>query len=455
MARARSLLLLATLALLLAPPSVGRAGQPTGGLEVQSRPPGARVLLDGQELGATPLALANVPLGTHHVVLELGGYARWEAEVEVGAEQPAGVTAELEPLPAELHFLPAGPSAWITVDGVAYGLEPLVVMVPPGPHRVRLDRTDAQPWSGVVEVGPGEARLVQVELLPVPQRIPPPVEEPWPLAVMVENSPAARPQSGLASADIVYEALAEGGISRFMAVYLTNDPEEVGPVRSTRHYFTFLAGEFNAALVHVGSSPLGFAALDALGIRRIDHARGDPGFWRSRARLAPHNAYVNLRAARAALDARDPGGPGGWSGFWFKAPEDRYSGPPAPELTVTYPWGGYEVRYVYEPETNRYLRFMAGALHRDAATGEPLWAANVLVQYVPAEVIDREGRLDLEQVGDGAVLSFLDGTVLEGRWSKADYGSATLYWDPAGNRLRFNPGPIWVQLVPLDAQVAY
>ena len=94
----------------------------------------------------------------------------------------------------------------------------------------------------------------------------PPAAPIYPLAVMVDNFPSSRPQTGLGAADIVYEALAEGGITRFLAIYASRDPELVGPVRSARHYYVYWAAEYNAPLVHVMASDEGYAALVNTGL---------------------------------------------------------------------------------------------------------------------------------------------------------------------------------------------
>src|SRR6185312_8758095 len=114
----------------------------------------------------------------------------------------------------------------------------------PGAHVLRLDRLGDAPMVYRFELQGGEVRRFDDPFTPLPPIVPPPGPSlPYPLAVMVENSPDARPQVGLDKADIVYEALAEGGISRFLALYLTQDAEAIGPVRSTRHYFVYAAAE--------------------------------------------------------------------------------------------------------------------------------------------------------------------------------------------------------------------
>jgi hypothetical protein len=130
---------------------------------------------------------------------------------------------------------------------------------------------------------------------------------------------------------------------------------------------------------------------------------------------------------------------------------------PATQLRIRYPpLGWYDVSYLYDPSTNQYLRTMDGLRHRDLFTGQQLAAANVIVQVVPDAVIDREGRLDLAQTGEGPAYYFVDGVEIDGSWSKADYGSQTFFWDTAGNLARFNSGgTTWIQLVPTDARLLY
>src|SRR5205823_9909671 len=137
------------------------------------------------------------------------------------------------------------------------------------------------------KAGPNQTKSFDLALQ---QGWPTGVSEPiYPLAVVVENQALTTPQSGLNRADVVYEALAEGGITRFLALFATQAADIVGPVRSARHYFVYWAAEYLAPLVHVGASPQGYAALSASGTSNYDEIKGAKGFWRTRDRLAPHN----------------------------------------------------------------------------------------------------------------------------------------------------------------------
>lgn len=478
---------------------------PDSAVVLESSPNGADVLVDGRVVGQTPLRLSSRPWPLRReAAVSLAGYRAWSGAVEAGLGQTGRVQVPLEPLPATLALVSNPPGAVVQVDGRVVGQTPLELSdLAPGRHAIALMLDGYEPWDDAAELAPGGRLLSEVRLRPLvlppllaaslasppatlippaaPPAVPPPTEpaagrpasappgpEPIPailpphpgpllapLAIMVENAPAARPQSGLVAADVVYEALAEGGISRFMAVYFGDEPTTVGPVRSARHYFVNLASELGAALVHIGASPLGYEVLRAAGLRNLDETYADPGFWRSRARPAPHNAYTSVRDARTALDARSRPQPGQWAGFSFKDPARAYTGPSAPLLSLDYePWN-YRVEYRYDPEAKRYARFMDGAPHRDAETGEQVSAAGVAVLRVSAWVIDREGRLDMDQVSQGPAAYFVDGVVVSGSWRKEAPGDPTRFLDEAGNPIRFNPGPIWVQLIPYEGKVDY
>lgn len=114
-----------------------------------------------------------------------------------------------------------------------------------------------------------------------------------PLAVMVENEYNARPQSGLDKAGVVYEVLAEGGITRFLAIYLGETVDEIGPVRSARPYFLDYTMEYDGIYIHYGASPQGYTDLKKLKIDAINGMYDDVTFWRDKSRKEPHNAYTN------------------------------------------------------------------------------------------------------------------------------------------------------------------
>ncbi len=317
---------------------------------------------------------------------------------------------------------------------------------PGGPNATPL------PISLALKAPPTATPLPTVE--PTPSPVPTRTGSVYPLAVMVENMSDARPQSGLARADIVYEALAEGGITRFLAIYVDGQAEAIGPVRSARHYFVYLADEFNASYVHIGWSPQAYDALQATGITDLDEIRGDPGFWRVSSRYAPHNAYTSTDLLRSTLDKVRRLSPGSLAGFKFEPIPKRPEGAEATEISLTYP-GGYQAEYRYSASDRLYYRSMDGLPEEDADTGEPVAPRNLVVQFMRAWVIDDVGRLDMAQVGEGKALYFREGVVTEGSWRKSSYNDVTHWLDAEGKPVLMNPGKTWVQIIPPGSKISY
>ena len=316
--------------------------------------------------------------------------------------------------------------------------------VPRGAHRAA-----ALIDGDVVAVADADAHGGTLDLF-----VPPPSAS---LAIMIENQADARPQTGLTSADVVYEALAEGGITRFIAVYLTGDTPVVGPVRSLRHYFAFMAADYGADVVHIGASPEGFAWRDAMNMGYLDESAGDPGVWRVGTRRPPHNAYTDTAADRRFLRARGRQNNRSWGPLRFA--EDLHpDGEAASRVDVRFrPWP-YRVTWQWDAASGRYLRFMEGAPHRDAASGEQIAVASVVCQYAYVWSIpgDEKLRLDVNLVGGkGDLVVFSGGTRRTGTWSKDAARSSTVWQDVAGAPLVLPPGPVWVEVMPLDSPLSW
>ncbi len=271
-----------------------------------------------------------------------------------------------------------------------------------------------------------------------------------PVAVMIDNFPDARPQSGLSRADIVYEAVVEGGITRFMAIFGNSDAEVVGPVRSGRHYFMYWASEHNAVYVLAGASPQGYSAASAIGLPTIDYTYGKGYFWRSRDRDAPHNLYTEIARLR---DSFKDSGNGRLDSLTFK--NDSPS-PQVREITLTHP-DKYRVGFAYREQDNSYERYLLRSPHVDAHSGEQYHPKNVIVQFVRAWLIpgDTAGRMDMDLVGSGPAYFFLDGTAVKGTWRKASLTSPTRFLNENGIDILFNAGQTWIQVAPTDSKLEY
>jgi len=280
-----------------------------------------------------------------------------------------------------------------------------------------------------------------------------------PLSIMVNNYIDARPQSGLIYADLVYEVVAEGGITRFLAFYLSEAPEKIGPVRSTREYYLVLVKELGDAMImHIGWSPQALEAIEIWPVRSL--GRGGGTFWRENPRdvAVEHTAYTDGKELRTIAENI------GWDGtrdfvVWaFKDDVDKHKDmPEATNISIDF-WyeGDYSAVFDYDQETNTYLRSMgydsegSPVPHQDQETQEQIRLENVIVQFVAEIPIvgDDKARLEYELIGSGNGLVFIDGRVVEATWTKEGRDDRTMFYDKNGDQIEFNRGKFWISIVP-------
>lgn len=286
------------------------------------------------------------------------------------------------------------------------------------------------------------------------------------VAVMIDDAPAARPQSGLAEADVFFQAPAEGGIPRYMALYQSQTAPAIGPVRSSRRYFVGWAAEWRPLYVHVGGAP---NALEAL------HQENGHLLWdgdqfaypqympRITARVAPHNVY----SSTAELDAlaQRLGVPPAPAAAWtFADPVPAAERPASGSIVVPYPAG--VMSYTYDPSTDRYLRSVDGAAQVDAGTGQRVAPYDVVVLYVsigpllnePGQTTNQaKGRLEVGYTGSGPALVMRDGLEIPATWSKASDAAPLLLTyrggPNAGAPIPLVRGQVAVQVVPIGTAV--
>lgn len=259
------------------------------------------------------------------------------------------------------------------------------------------------------------------------------------LAVMIDNLEASRPQTGLGEAGIVYEMEVEGGISRLMALYAGDPPENVGPVRSARTYFLHIAREWDALYAHVGGSADALANIRAWGINDLDEITDGGEFWRDRTRRAPHNVYLEVErvAGRGEVKA---------AGHWnFGPPPPENPGAHSISFNCT---PGNRVTYRFSPQERRYLRFVNGSPCRDRVSGERIAVTNVVIQYAPHyRRGDSLGHIDIAVIGRGRAEFFLAGRHLLGSWEKRSSRSPTRFFDEEGREITFVRGNTWIQVL--------
>lgn len=269
-----------------------------------------------------------------------------------------------------------------------------------------------------------------------------------PVVVTINNHPLARPQSGLEQADVVIELIAESSITRLLAVYQSELPQRIGPVRSARDYFIDLAKGYQAFYVAHGYSPEAKQMLDA-GV--IDHMNGmqydGTYFKRSSDRKAPHNSYTSGEAIEAAAKERGATltlAASQMPSYSFS--EDAQVGESATEVTIRYSNdANFTNVYSYDETTERYTRSSGTTTTVDAESGNPLELSNVVVVEVPHRTIDDEGRQALDLESGGNAWLFRDGGMIQGTW-KLDNGLIRLY---TGNQeMTYKPGQTWMSIIP-------
>lgn len=263
-------------------------------------------------------------------------------------------------------------------------------------------------------------------------------------AVMIENSPDARPQSGLQKAGVVYEAVAEAGITRFVALYQGEKPELIGPVRSLRLHFLEWAAPYQASIAHVGGS---YNALEAVrsNYRDLDQFFNADTYWRASDRYAPHNVYTS----GTNLDELNNSKEFNSSSFESFA---RTDGKPAAELTATnvsieFSSPQYSTNYVYDSATNTYARSLAGQAHADREAGQIAPSVVVVLKTEARSRGGSDGYEDIVTSGSGQAFVFQNGTVTESTWQKDNRDATLKLVDSEGNSLKLNRGQTWISAI--------
>ncbi|KKU28574.1 MAG: hypothetical protein UX80_C0004G0020 [Candidatus Amesbacteria bacterium GW2011_GWA2_47_11b] len=375
----------------------------------------------------------------------------------------------------KLLFILAGISLFVLTTGLSYFLfstfhsrSRLISPVgspSPTPKKSRIDpalpRTEACPLNGAMFT-------VQEKDIWSTRR---------PLAVMIENHLDSRPLSGIGSADIIYEAVAEGGITRLMGVFYCGaaaDNITLAPVRSARIYFTKLVPEYDALYNHVGGAgncddPTVDERAKALCFIRRNKIKDLDQFGldfktchRVTNRLDREVAYEHTMACytdelyKVAAKRK-------WDGWNFKFVPWKFKEDAAQKGSIS-PikfqfWSNkpdYDVAWDYDSSTNSYLRIDGGVKTIDLNISEPVAAKNVVIQFVKETgPVDEHLHMLYEVTGTGKMLLFQDGLVTSGTWTKATPATRTKFMDSKGKEIQFNRGPIWIELIPSGNTIDY
>lgn len=280
-----------------------------------------------------------------------------------------------------------------------------------------------------------------------------------PLAVVIENHTEARPQSGLSEASVVYETIAEGGITRFLAMFGPHLPEKVGPVRSARTFFVEWVLDYDALFGHVGGSKDGLALVRSTNAADLDQfALGARAYQREpRAGIATEHTMFGFpeKLYQAAKDFKKFAVTDGKFSPWL------FKNEPSAELIgagqtvlVEFSQPSYKATWNYDKKSNGYLRNQNGSVHKDAVSGKQLAAKNLVLMEVTRQsktFEDAKSVFEFNLTGSGKATVFQDGKQIDGTWKKSARGKRQIFLDADGSEIKMNRGATWIEVVNPDA----
>lgn len=304
-----------------------------------------------------------------------------------------------------------------------------------------------------------EKENIELEEEPVPQGPFSPytgtrVDEIFPVTfcVLIENHPKARPQAGLADAELVYEVPVEG-YTRFLALYASPYKGEIGPVRSSRPYFAYLIKEHNGIMAHCGYSIHTEEVLKKIKLKYIDERFNPQYYRREKSRKMPHNLYTSLE--KLFLGAKDKNflqeqEEAIQPFFSFLDLHDQKEEQIASKIAIKFSSTDY-VEYRKDAQHN-YTRYHNGDLFIDAETKKGITVKNIIVQFVNTRTFTAEGHLSIQLTGEGKGFLFSGGTVEEIKWEKDNEQNRTIFSGENGELL-LSPGNTWIHLVPQSGKI--
>lgn len=273
-----------------------------------------------------------------------------------------------------------------------------------------------------------------------------------PLAVMINNHNTARPHSGIVDADIVFEVLAEGDITRFLAIFQSEIPDTVGSVRSAREYYFELAQGYDAIYVYHGAANF---VNDMINSRNIDHLNGavydndQHLFKRDASRKAPHNSYVLLENAHEVAQEKGYVLTTDVTPFEFVDTDTTIEGEDAQTVEIGYNGQNpaHLVSFTYDEQSNNYARSEDGMETKDLITETPIKVENIFIIETEHRVFDSEGRREVNLTSGGNGYLVQQGVIQEVEWENKD-GQLLPVKD--GQVVPFVPGKTWVNIIPTD-----
>lgn len=324
-----------------------------------------------------------------------------------------------------------------------------------------IDNEDYQNEDEIEEGSEGSSEDNNDELV-VPDGIPSPLSGIYseeekinrrPVAVMFDNDPKARWQAGLRQAEVVYEFLVEPPYTRYMGIFLINDPELIGPVRSARPYFVATLLEYDPLYVRVGGSEQAKADVKKYKVADIDGLYSG-AFWRNTktGKKAPNNMYISMEGIRKEQKRLKYNETGEYKGFTFNDIDYNIEGIEANEVLIKY-YSNNTTKYEYDKENKVYKRYKDGKLHIDEIDNEVIVAKNIFILEAKTKIIDEAGRMEIQVIGQGKGYYITNGKCMNITWEKASVNDKIIFLDEQGNEIKLNRGVTWIQFTKPDPDV--
>ena len=289
---------------------------------------------------------------------------------------------------------------------------------------------------------------------------PPDLAHRLPIAVMVSDNTIDRPQSGMSSASIVYQAPMEGGEDRYMVVYQEGTASDIGGVRSARPFFVYWVSEYKAMYAHDGGDPKVIGAVIPANVNNIYNLDAGYGgscpFHRISTRSAPHNEYTNSTVLiGCAAKVKYPSTYQNLPTRTFRD-DTPLAGRPASQV-ISIPYHTGTIGYQYDPATNSYLRIVDGKNQIDPANSKQVYARNVVVMYQTVTLDPKTdpgyNRILLGNVGSGKATLFVEGKAIDATWKKPTNTALTRFYDSSGAEIPLVRGEIFMQSVAVGTTV--
>jgi hypothetical protein len=273
-----------------------------------------------------------------------------------------------------------------------------------------------------------------------------------PFMAVIENSRAARPHSGLSEADIVYETMAEGGITRFIALFHKNTPSEIGPIRSMRPYFVDISREYNIPFAHCGGSPESLRTIKNEALMTLNEFNYGSFYWRDNSRKAPHNLYTSAEKLRNLINTK------GYNidnmrrlqfdkDYWNNS---QLASAAEVKLILN---RSYNTNYTYKD--GLYTKYMDNKLAEDRANNLPITVSNIVIQITGMRLKSDDTRLDIDLVGSGEGYVVSGGKYIKMTWKRDNISSQTELIDEHGKNLYLSPGKTFWHVVDKNCTIDF